>query len=125
MAFSDPQSVTVNSVPVSLPRTGMDATVGTFAKDDGSFGLRISQLKGARRDRQSVRLVNTKIVPDSINPNLNREVSMSVTLTADSPSQKQGGGYTLQQKKDLVDALLAYLTASSGARVAQLLGGEI
>jgi hypothetical protein len=34
-------------------------------------------------------------------------------------------GYTLTEKKQLVDALTAYLTASSGARVTQLLGGEI
>jgi len=33
-------------------------------------------------------------------------------------------GYTVTEEKALVDALVAYLQASTGARVTQLLGGE-
>jgi hypothetical protein len=33
-------------------------------------------------------------------------------------------GYTVAEAKQIVDALTGYLTASSGARVTQLLGGE-
>jgi hypothetical protein len=33
-------------------------------------------------------------------------------------------GYTVAEAKVIVDGLVAYLTASSGARVTQILGGE-
>jgi len=45
---------------------------------------------------------------------------MSVTLVADVPVN----GYSVTEEKAVVDALVAYLTASTGARVTQLLGGE-
>jgi hypothetical protein len=45
---------------------------------------------------------------------------MSVYLVADVPVN----GYTVAEQKIVVDALVAYLTASTGARVTQLLGGE-
>lgn len=45
---------------------------------------------------------------------------MSTYIVVDTPTD----GYTLAEAKQIVDALVAYLTASSGARVTQLLGGE-
>jgi hypothetical protein len=45
---------------------------------------------------------------------------MSVYLVVDTPKT----GYTVAEQKQIVDALTAYLTASSGARATQLLGGE-
>jgi hypothetical protein len=45
---------------------------------------------------------------------------MSVYVVVDVPPQ----GYTITEQKYVVDALVAYLTASSGAKVTQLLGGE-
>lgn len=121
MAFSDPQSVTVNAVAQTLPRTSMSDTQGIFRKDDGSITLKIGQADNGRRNRQSVRIDSNKIVPDALNPVLNQRTSMSVTLVVDTPAH----GYTLAEKKYVADALVAYLTTSSGARLTQLLGGEI
>jgi hypothetical protein len=45
---------------------------------------------------------------------------MSVFLNIDMPVT----GFTVAEAKQIVDALTGYLTASSGARVTQLLGGE-
>jgi hypothetical protein len=45
---------------------------------------------------------------------------MSFYVVADTPVT----GYTVAEQKQVVDALVAYLTASSGAKVTQLLGGE-
>jgi hypothetical protein len=45
---------------------------------------------------------------------------MSAYLVVDVPST----GYSVAEQKQIVDALTAYLTASSGAKVTQLLGGE-
>lgn len=120
MAYADPQSVTINAVANTLPRTGMDGTVGSFSKDDQTVQLKISQSEGKRK-RQSIRLDFKKVAPDVLNPTLNVNVSMSVTLVVDTPLL----GLSLVEKKQVVDGLTAYLTASSGARVTQLLGGEV
>jgi hypothetical protein len=45
---------------------------------------------------------------------------MSAYLVVNTPKV----GYTVAEAKAVVDALVAYLAASSGARVTQLLGGE-
>jgi len=45
---------------------------------------------------------------------------MSCTLVVDVPVN----GYTVTEAKAVVDALVAYLSASTGAKVTQLLGGE-
>lgn len=121
MAFADPQTVTVNAVAQTLTRTGMGVDQGTFKKDDGAYTLKISQSSNGKRNRQAIRLDSVKIAPDALNPLLQQKVSASVTLVVDTPLT----GYSLAEKKQITDALVAYLTASSGARVTQLLGGEI
>jgi hypothetical protein len=45
---------------------------------------------------------------------------MSTYLVVDVPVT----GFTIAETKQIIDGLTAYLTASSGARVTQLLGGE-
>jgi len=51
---------------------------------------------------------------------VNAKFSMSVQLVVDTPTV----GYSVAEAKQIVDALTAYLTATSGARTTQLLGGE-
>ena len=121
MAFTDPQTLTVNAVPNTLPRVSIGEAKGVFRKDDGNLTLQITSNKNARRVRQAFRVEHRKVAPDPLMPSTNSPFSMSVTLVVDTPID----GYSLAEKKQLVDALTAYLTASSGARVTQLLGGEI
>jgi hypothetical protein len=45
---------------------------------------------------------------------------MSTYIVCDVPAT----GYTIAEQKDIVDALVKYLTASTGANVTKLLGGE-
>lgn len=131
MAFADPQSITINAVPYTLPRVGM-ANASTSNADSGRFAagdnqevvLTITQQDNRRR-RQAIRVQRTKVAPDALNPTTNNNVSMSVTLVVDSPGTAFMGGFTNAEKKQLVDALVAYLTASSGAQVTKLLNGEV
>jgi len=120
VAFADPQSVTVNAVAQSLPRTGISANSGTFQKDDGTYRLTVTQNNG-KRNRRTVRLDNQKIAADPFQTGLNDSYSMSVYLTVDTPIT----GYSIAEQKLIVDGLVAYLQGSSGARVTQLLGGEL
>jgi hypothetical protein len=119
--FADPQSVTINAVAQTLPRVGSpDASKGVYLKDDGNVRLEISHTTG-RRNRDVMRLTHRKIAADPLVGSVNIQYSLSVTLTVDKPTV----GYSVAEAKQIVDALTAYLTASSGARATQLLGGEI
>lgn len=119
MAFADPQSVTINAVAQTLPRVSSGPTSGTFQKDDGNVKLLVSHASG-KRNRRTIRLDHRKIAADPLLGSVNIEYSMSAYLVVDVPKI----GYTVAEAKQIVDALTAYLTASSGAKVTQLLGGE-
>jgi len=117
--FSDPQSLTVNAVSQTLPRTSTGDNKGTFTKDDGLYKLEISHQYG-KRQRRLVRFTGRKVAADPFVTGVQKEYSMSVSLVIDHPVT----GYTNAEAKQIVDALTAYLTASSGANVTKILGGE-
>lgn len=119
MAFADPQSVTINAVAQSLARTSSGVNSGTFTKDDGNVKLTVSHTY-AKRTRRVLRLDHSKIAADPLISAQNIKYSMSAYLVVDLPVT----GYTVAEAKQVIDGLTAYLTASSGAKVTQLLGGE-
>jgi hypothetical protein len=120
MAFADPQSVTINAVAQTLPRTSSGTNSGIFTKDDGTVSLQVSHSYG-NRTRRTARLTHKKIITDPLASDRNLPVSMTFYVVADTPVT----GYTIAEQKQIVDAVIAYFTASSGAKVTQLLGGEM
>jgi hypothetical protein len=117
--FSEPQTVTINAVAQTLPRTGTGPTSGVFTKEDGSVKLTVSHQNG-KRNRRTIRLSSRKVAADPLATGVFQEVDMSAYLVVDHPLV----GFSNTEVKQIVDALTGYLTASSGARVTQLLGGE-
>lgn len=118
MAFADPQSITINAIANSLPRVSSGVNQGSFSKDDGTVKLAVSHTYG-NRTRRVVRIDHSKIAADPLT-SANSKFSMSTYLVVDIPTV----GYTVAEAKQVIDGLTAYLTASTGARVTQLLGGE-
>lgn len=119
MAFTDPQTVTINSIANTLPRTSSGVNSGVFSKDDGNVVLSVSHAKG-KRTRRTIRIDHSKIAPDPLISAQNIKFSMSAYVVVDVPPT----GYTVAEQKQIVDALTAYLSASSGANTTKLLGGE-
>lgn len=119
MSFTDPQSVTINAVAYPLPRTSSGANSGVFTSADGSVRMTVSHAYG-KRNRRTIRIEHSKISADPLQPSTNARYSMSTYVVVDAPVV----GYTATEIKQVVDGLTAYLTASTGARVTQLLGGE-
>lgn len=119
MAFSDPQSVTINTVANSLPRVSTSGDKSSYSKDDGSLKLSISHSYG-KRNRRTIRVDSQKLVTDPLIPANSVQASMSTYIVVDVPKT----GYTIAEQKQIVDGLTAYLTASTGANVTKLLGGE-
>lgn len=118
MAFADPQSLTIAGTATSLPRVGSALNAGTFQSNDGNVRLAVSSSYG-KRVRRTIRVQHRKVAADPLTAqNVNYE--MTCYLVTDAPLV----GYTVAQQKDIVDALVAYLSASTGAKVTQLLGGE-
>jgi len=118
--FTDPQTVTVNAVAKTLPRTATGpGSASVYTLDDGSIKLSISHTVGAKA-RRVVRLDHRKTAADPLNPTQNRPYTMSTYIVTETPVV----GYTVAEAKQIVDALLGFLTASSGAAITKVLGGE-
>jgi len=120
MAFSDPQSITINSVAISLPRVSSGAFTGQFQSNDGLTVEKIAHTTTKNRIRRSLRFDVAKIAADPLTAGQNNRYSMSAYLVVDVPVT----GYTVAEAKQLVDGMMTYLTASSGAKITQFLGGE-
>lgn len=117
--FADPQTITVNAVAQTLPRTGMGMQNGSFQTSDGAYSLVVSHTI-AKRNRHLLRINAQKTTTDPLLPSTNTVVSMSAYIVVDVPKN----GYSAVEQKQIVDALAAYLSAGSGANVTKLLGGE-
>lgn len=115
--LADPQSVTINAVATSLPRTNQGATQNVYTSADGKTTMTTKQNVSAKRFRREVRLSQTKIAADPISA-VNAESGTSVYLVVDEP---RTGVFTDTEIGYLIDALKAWLTSANYAKV---LGGE-
>lgn len=119
MALADPQSITINSIAVSLPRTSNGVNSGAFASNDGLVKETISHQYG-KRNRHLFRVDHSKVAPDPFVPSQNAKYSMSCYIVCDTPTT----GYTVAEQKQVIDGLIAQLSATSGALLTKILGGE-
>lgn len=121
MAFADPQTVVIGTTPgtVTLPRTGLELTLGEFKSNDANTQIQISH-QYAKRNRHTARLNFQKIAPDPLVSSSNILYSMSTYLVVDVPKT----GFTVVEASDVVKALNNWLSATSFANLTKLLGGE-
>jgi len=117
--FTDPQSLTVNAVANTLPRVTTNQNGAVYSKDDGNLKLTTSSAYG-KRIRRTARVDFRKTAADPLYPSQNAPYSMSTYIVADVPVT----GFTIVEQKQIVDALVAWLSATSGANTTKLLGGE-
>lgn len=110
--FTDPQSVTVNTVAKSLPRISTEALSSKYLQAEGEFQLRISHQETKNRIRRMVRLDQTIIAADTLTA-VNTRKTAGVYLVIDEPAE----GFTDAQLGYLVDALKAWFTAGNTAKV--------
>lgn len=119
MAYADPQSVTINAVAKTLARTGSGLDSGVFTEATGEHKLLISHTYG-KRVRRTLRLEHKKMAADVMDSSLMVPYNMAFYVVVDAPVV----GYTVTEQKYIIDGLVDYLDASSGAKVTQFLGGE-
>jgi hypothetical protein len=114
--FADPQSVTINAVPVSLPRVSIGTSDATYRSADETVQLRISHLTAKGRKRRMARLDQTVIAADPLTAE-NKSQRAGIYVVIDEPDF----GFDDDDLDYLADALIAWL---SSANIAKLLGGE-
>jgi hypothetical protein len=119
MAFSDPQSLTINAVSTDMPRVGSSEPerVGRFRTADGEYEFTVRQNQTSARYRREIRLTQKKVAADPISA-VNKEVSASVILVVDEPKW----GFSDTELGYLTDAIEAWFDSSSRAK---MLGGEL
>jgi hypothetical protein len=119
MALSDPQTVTISGTAYPLPRVGMGDSSGVFRSADGITQMAVRHTYG-KRVRRNLKLTFNKVAPDPFQTDVNTSYNASVNFTIDHPAV----GFTSAELKGIVDGLTAYLTATSGAVVTKIVGGE-
>lgn len=117
--LSDPQSVTISGTAHALPRTSMGVNLGEFTKDDGTVKVRVQHTYGGRT-RRVIRIDHSKIAADPLISAQNIKYTSGIYVVFDSPQT----GYTPAELKAIWDGFVAALSASSGALVTKVLGGE-
>lgn len=115
--LADPQSVTINAVATSLPRTQLGPTQNVYTSADGNTSMTTKQNITAKRFRREVRLSQSKIAADPISA-VNASVGSSVYLVVDEP---RNGVFSDAELGYLIDALKLWLTSANYNKV---LGGE-
>jgi hypothetical protein len=115
--FSDPQTVTVNSVAQTLAAISREELKSIYREDVAEYELVISHQENGKRNRRVVRLNRTTVSADPFIPAQNVTNTVSYYLVIDTPL----AGFTNTQMKDDVLGLTAWL---SSANVLKVLGGE-
>lgn len=107
--FSDPQSVTINSVAQSMPRISQKERSAVYMKADQSYTLTISHSpRGKGHIGSLVRLDQRAVVTNPLDSS-NDYDTMSVSLVLDRPQY----GFTQAQAEQLVAGFVAYLTTGN------------
>nr|UJQ85264.1 MAG: hypothetical protein 2 [Leviviridae sp.] len=115
--LTDPQSVTINAVATSLPKTLNGSTANEYTSADGVTKMTVKQNVTASRFRREVRLSQHKVAADPIT-GLNKDLGVSVYLVIDEPKS----GYSDAEIGYLIDALKTW---ASSANYNKILGGEL
>lgn len=114
--FTDPQSVTIDSVAKSLPRVTTGETKSVYSYADKSYVLTISHQNTKSRARRMVRLDHRAIVADPLTA-VNDYENLGVYIVIDEPEY----GFSDGTVEDVVNGLIGFLTA---ANIAKVLGDE-
>jgi uncharacterized surface anchored protein len=117
--FTEPAVLTVGGSAKSLNKTGTNDFGSKYASADTAYRLTINHETTKTRNRHVIRFDFDSLVANPLITGQNIPQSMSVWLAVNT-----NRGYDSATAKAVVDALVAYLAATSGANVTKLLGGE-
>lgn len=115
--FSDPQSVTINSVAQSMPRVETSGKKTVYSKADETFKVTISHTPTKDRVRSMARIDQRAIVTNPLDSTQSDYDTLSFYCVIDRPNY----GFTMTQVEQLVTGFQAWLNT---AAVDKLYGQE-
>jgi len=114
--LTDPQSITVNAVAQSMPKTESSGTSSVYEKADGTFRLKISHQTSKGRVRSLARFEQRAVVADPLTA-VNDYETLVFYVNIDRPEV----GFTSTQVQQLVAGFSTWL---NGTMVDKLYGRE-
>jgi hypothetical protein len=121
MALTDPQTVTISAVPITLPRTYSQGSESAYTSSDGLVKLSVNHnLVKQGRVRRLLRLDHSKMTSDPFKAAENVRVNTSMYMVFDVPP----AGYTNTEILAVYTGWKTLFTASSDAIITKILGGE-
>lgn len=105
--FTEPFTVTIAATPHDLARVGTGDMKGVFRKTSAGLKATISHFSG-KRDRHVARFDFDKLVADTFTEGINKNVSMSVQLSIDTPTV----GFTVAEVEANVQAAIDKLDSA-------------
>lgn len=116
MSFSDPQSVTIDAVPYSMPRVTTEATKSLYSTADEGLKMTVSHQESKTRTRRMVRLDKRVVAADPLTA-VNVYQTVGVYLVVDEPEY----GFSDDAIDDIIQGFKTWL---STANVLKILGSE-
>lgn len=108
MSFSDPQTVTINTVAKTLNRVKSEGMSAEYATDDEIFKMRLSHQEGRNRTRRMARIDQRVVAADPLTA-ANEYKTLGVYLVIDEPEY----GFTDTEIDYVVQGLKGWLTTGN------------
>jgi len=112
MAFSDPQTITVNTVEKTLNRIKSDGTRSEYSQDDEDYKMVLSHQESNDRTRRMIRIDQRKVAADPLT-SVNEYKRLGVYLVIDEPEY----GFSITEIDYVVQALSAWLTTANVTKI--------
>lgn len=116
MSFTDPQSVTIDATPYSMPRVSSEQTKSLYSTADESLKMTISHQESKGRTRRMVRLDKRVVAADPLT-SVNAYQSCGIYLVVDEPEY----GFSDDAIDDIIQGFKTWLAT---ANVLKVLGSE-
>lgn len=121
MAFTDPQTVTINAVPITLPRISDEASKSIYQSSDTLVKLTISQQTSgssvSQRTRAMIRVDKRVLAVDPLSGE-NANADAGIYLVIDRPMI--GFGFSAADLDYIVQGLKSWLTTANVLKVVGL-----
>lgn len=112
MAFADPQSITINAVPYSLPRISAVDMKSLYATADDTLQMTISHQESKGRTRRMVRIDKRVIATDPLMATSSYQ-NLGVYIVIDQPDF----GYSITDIDNIVQGFKTWLSTSNVTKV--------
>lgn len=112
MAFTDPQTLTVDATPHTLNLVESDGKKSVYSTADEAFKMTISHQESKNRTRRMVRIDNRKVATDPLS-STNEYKNLGVYIVVDEPEY----GFEDTDIDNIIQALEVWLDTAAALKL--------